>query len=252
MEVMCYNNRINCVTTQNATSTTAQGGDEMAGKEFENESVKSKILHAAAKLFLSVGYEQATIVKIAEEAGVNRGSVIYFFKNKENIVSELVAYVLEGQFKATTEFLNSKTDDRILFYAAETTLQLYIAESSEHMREMYNVAYSLPGSSGVIYRTITGKLEHIFKEYLPDWETKDFYEREIASAGVMRNHMSVPCDMYFTMDRQVRSFLESTFLLYRVPDEKIAEAVEFVRQFPWEQIAAGVIANMLAYLESKT
>ena len=224
----------------------------MTEKEFENESVRSKILHAAAKLFLSVGYEQSTIVRIAEEAGVNRGSVIYFFKNKENIVCELVAFVLEGQFNAITTFLKDKTEDRILFYAAETTLQLYMAESSEHMREMYNVAYSLPNSAGVIYRTITGKLEYVFREYLPTWDTKDFYEREIASAGVMRNHMSVPCDMYFTMDRKVRSFLESTFLLYRVPDEKIAEAIEFVHQFEWEQIAAGVIDNMLAYLESKT
>ena len=224
----------------------------MAEKEFESESVRSKILHAAAKLFLAVGYEQSTIVRIAEEAGVNRGSVIYFFKNKENIVSELVAYVLEGQFNATAAFLGGKTEDKILFYAAETTLQLYIAESSEHMREMYSVAYSLAGSSSVIYRTITGKLEYIFKEYLPEWETKDFYEREISSAGVMRNHMAVPCDMYFTMDRKVRSFLESTFLLYRVPDEKIAEAVEFVQQFEWESIAAGVIENMLAYLESNT
>ena len=218
----------------------------------EQESVKSKILHAAAKLFLSIGYEQATILKIAEQARVNRGSVIYFFKNKENIVCELVAFVLEGQFKATSEFLKGKTEDKILFYAAETTLQLYIAESSEHIREMYNVAYSLSRSSNVIYHTITEKLEYIFKEYLPSWETKDFYEREISSAGVMRNHMSVPCDIYFTMDRKVGSFLESTFLLYRVPDEKIRQAVEFVKQFDWKTLAQGVIDNMLTYLESRT
>ena len=223
----------------------------MAEQTVELESVKSKILHAAAKLFLSIGYEQSTIVKIAEEAKVNRGSVIYFFKNKENIVCELVAYVLEGQFKATSEFLHGKTQDKILFYAAETTLQLYIAESSEHMREMYNVAYSMPRSANVIYHTITDKLEKIFKEYLPNWQTKDFYEREISSAGVMRNHMSVPCDMYFTMDRKVQTFLESTFLLYRVPDAKIAEAVAFVKQFEWKTIAQEVIENMLAYLESK-
>lgn len=214
--------------------------------------VKSKILHAAAKLFLSIGYEKSTVVKIAEEAKVNRGSVIYAFKTKENIVCELVAYVLEGQFSAMSQFLKGKTDDKILFYAAETTLQLHIAESSEHIREMYNVAYSLPNSANIIYHTITKKHEDIFKEYQPTWETKDFYEREISSAGIMRNHMSVPCDMYFTMDRKKHSFLESTFLLYRVPDEKIKQAIEFVKQFDWEKIANDVMDNMLAYLESKT
>lgn len=218
----------------------------------EQDSTARKILHAAAKLFLSIGYERATVVKIAETAGVNRGSVIYAFGNKETLVCELVSYVLEGQFHAIDELLGGKTEDKILLYAAETTLQLYMAESSEHMREMYNVAYSLPNSARVIYSTITGKLEQIFKDSLPDFETKDFYEREISSAGIMRNHMSVPCDMYFTMERKIHSFLESTFLLYRVPDEKIKEAIEFVSHYDWKTIADGVIENMLTYLESKT
>ncbi|MBQ8322490.1 MAG: TetR/AcrR family transcriptional regulator [Clostridia bacterium] len=218
--------------------------------ENKKGSVKSKILHAAAKLFLSQGYEKSTIREIAEEAGVNRGSVCFAFKDKEAILCELVAYVLDGQFEAMTKFLAGKTVDKILFYAAETTLQLYMAESSEHMREMYNVSYSLPHSSNVIFHAITGKLENIFKEYLPTWETKDFYEKEISSAGIMRNHMSVPCDVYFTMERKVRAFLESTFLVYRVSDEKIEEAIAFVSQFDWKTIAQGVIDNMLKYLES--
>lgn len=218
----------------------------------QDESTYRKILHAAAKLFLSIGYEKSTIVKIADTAGVNRGSVIYAFKNKETLVCELVSFVLEGQFKAIDELLSNKTDDKILLYAAETTLQLYMAESSEHMREMYNVAYSLPNSARIIYQTITGKLEEIFKESLPTWETKDFYEREISSAGIMRNHISVPCDIYFTMERKIHSFLESTFLLYKVPDKKIRETIEFVSGFDWKTISDNVTENMLSYLESKT
>lgn len=224
----------------------------MAQRIHEQDSTARKILHAAAKLFLSIGYERATVVKIAETAGVNRGSVIYAFGNKETLVCELVSYVLEGQFNAIAKLFEGKSEDKILLYAAETTLQLYMAESSEHMREMYNVAYSLPNSARVIYNTITGKLEEIFKDSLPHFETKDFYEREISSAGIMRNHISVPCDIYFTMDRKIRSFLESTFLLYRVSDEKIREAIEFVSHYDWKTIADGVIENMLSYLESKT
>ena len=120
---------------------------------------------------------------------------------------------------------------------------------NENVRKLYNVAYSLPNSSEIIYHMITEKLESIFKETLPEWQTKDFYEREIASAGVMRNYMSVPCDMYFTMDRKVKGFIESTLLLYRVSDEKIKEAIEFVSQFDFETLAKQVIDGMLATLE---
>ena len=112
-----------------------------------------------------------------------------------------------------------------MFYAFETTLQLYLAESSEYMREMYNVSYSLFNSSQKVYNTITNKLEYIFKEHLPHLETKDFYELEIASAGIMRGYLTVPCDMYFTMDRKIRKFLETTFKIYDVPKEKIEEAI---------------------------
>ena len=224
----------------------------MAEIRSDKGSVKSRVLHAAAKMFLEKGYQCTTMRELAKNADVNYGSLMFAFKNKENILCELVEYVLDGQFEATERLLKGITDDKVLFYAAETTLQLYIAESSEHMREMYNVSYSLPNSSNIIFNKITGKLQEIFGEYLPSWQTKDFYEREIASAGIMRNHISVPCDIYFTMERKVRSFIESTFLIYRVPDEKIAEAIEFVSRFDFTSIAKGVIANMLEYLESKT
>ena len=226
--------------------------DNMAETKNEKGSVRSRILHAAAKMFLEKGYQSTTMRELAKNADVNYGSLMFAFKNKESILCELVEYVLEGQFEATERLLTGVTDDKILFYAAETTLQLYIAESSEHMREMYNVSYSLPHSSNIIFNKITGKLEQVFAQHLPGWETKDFYEREIASAGIMRNHISVPCDIYFTMERKVRAFLEATFLIYRVPDEKIAQAIEFVSKFDFESIAKGVIDNMLAYLESKT
>lgn len=221
-------------------------------KRKSGAEVKSRVLHAAAKLFLTVGYDKASIIRIADAAEVNRGSLCFVFKDKESMVCELVSHVIDHQFTAVTELLKDKTDDKVLFYAAATVLQLYIAESSEHMREMYNVAYSMPNSSEIIFHKLTEKQQEVFSPYLPGWEVKDFYEREIASAGIMRNHISVPCDIYYTMDRKIKTFLESTLLIYRVPDEKIAEAVAFISQFDWPTIADRVIATMLAYLESKT
>ena len=76
--------------------------------------------------------------------------------------------------------------------------------------------------------------------------------KELASAGIMRNYMTRPCGIYFTMDRKVRAFLENTFLLYEIPRAKIEEAIKFVSQFDYEALAKQVIDNMLAYLESKT
>ena len=127
-----------------------------------------------------------------------------------------------------------------------------MAESHEHIREMYAVSYSLPETSRIIYNTITHKLEEIFKDHLPDLDTKDFYCLELASGGIMRSFMTVPCDMFFTMDMKIKTFLETTFRVYLVPEDKIAEAITFVSQFDFKTIAQAVIDNMLGFLESKT
>ena len=216
-----------------------------------SEKVRSRVLHAAAKLFLDKGYVNSTMKEISSLAGVNYGSMMFAFRSKEEILSELVGIVLDGQFESTARLLTGKTEDKILFYAAETTLQLYMAESSEHIRELYTLSYSQSASSNIIYEKITVKLAEIFKEQYPDYTQGEFYEKELASAGVMRNYMTRPCGIYFTMDRKVRAFLENTFLLYEIPREKISEAIEFVSQFDWKRIARDVIDNMLAYFEIK-
>ena len=91
----------------------------------------------------------------------------------------------------------------------------------------------------------------MFKEHLPHLQTKDFFELEVASCGIMRGFMSIPCDMYFTMDRKIRRFLETTFLIYRVSDEKIEEAINFVSQFDFYKLAAEVIHSMFKSLETE-
>lgn len=224
----------------------------MAHSAAEMEAIRKNALNVAAKLFLEKGYTESTVKEIAGGANISVGALSRMFGTKENILCELVKYVLENQFKTATEMVKGKTEDKILFYAAETTLQLYIVESSEQIRELYTVAYSLPKTTEIIQNTITGKLENVFKEHLPNLETKDFYMLEIASGGIMRGFMTIPCNMWFTMEQKVKSFLETTFLVYRVPDEKIKEAIEFVSRFDYPRIAKEVIETMLVYLEGET
>lgn len=215
------------------------------------EQVRKRLLYSAAKLFLQKGYSMTTVKELAADAGTNTGVLMRTFGSKENILAILVKYVLNEQFNHTEELLKGKTNDKILFYAAETTLQLHIVESNEHIRELYCAAYSLPATTQIIQQTITGKLENLFKEHLPHLETKDFYELEIASGGIMRGFMTIPCDMYFTMERKIKRFLETTFLVYRVSDEKIKETIDFVSQFDFKQIAEKLVQEMLEKVAEK-
>lgn len=213
------------------------------GKHYE--IMRSKMLYTAAQLFLQKGYAMTSLKEISAEAGTNTGVLTRTFGSKENILAVLVKYVLEEQFGNAREMVREKTDDEILFYAAETVLQLYIVEANENIRELYCTAYSLTSTTKIIQEMITEKLEVIFKAHLPDLETKDFYMHEIASGGIMRGFMTIPCDMWFTMDKKVDAFLESTFKIYDIRQEKIKEAIAFVKQFDYETIAKNVIDAMI-------
>lgn len=219
------------------------------GRQKNSEAKKQKILCAAAKLFLKNGYTQTKISEIATKAGVSGNTIFFFFESKEGVLADLVKYVLEGQFRSAKKLLENVPHDSILFYAAETTLQLYMVESNERIRDLYTAAYSMPKTTDIIQNTITEKLERIFKEHLPELETKDFFKLEIASGGIMRGFMSIPCNMWFTMKQKIESFLECTFKLYDVPQEKIAEAIQFVSQFDFVTIAQEMVDNMLKQLE---
>ena len=197
---------------------------EISGKN----NVKTKVLQTAIKMFLENGYKKTTMRDIAANASVNYGSLMFAFKTKEALVCELVGFVIDCQFEVVSSTLTDVTHDKILQYAVETALQLRIAEKSAQMKEMYIVSYSMANSSQVIYNNLTKKLQHIFKEQLPSLEEKDFYELEIAAAGIMRNFLTIDCDKYFTIDRKIKRFLETTFLIYRVNDEKIKEIIDFI------------------------
>ena len=81
-------------------------------------------------------------------------------------------------------------------------------------------AYTLSSTSAYLHRSTAKRLEGIFGDYLPDAEAKDFYEMEIASTGMMRSFVAVPCDMYFTVERKIARFLECTLKLCNVPPER--------------------------------
>ena len=217
----------------------------------KKEETKSLVLHSASKLFIQNGYYNTRIKDIANEANVSYNDVFRLFGEKENILSELVGLVLEFQFEISIEITKDYTNEKLLIFAFEIVLQLYIAEEVEHIREMYLVSYSLPNSSKVVYKTITNKLEDVFKDNLPDLETKDFYELEIASAGIMRGYMSVPCDMYFTIEKKRIRLLETFLKIYDVQKEKISETINFINKFDFKKHAKDLLKSLFNYLENK-
>ncbi len=85
-------------------------------------NTQQEILAAAQLLFARQGYDSATMEQIAREAGLTKGAVYYFFKNKAElfcrIVDEGISYI-EKQCASILEAARSSreiAEDVISFY----------------------------------------------------------------------------------------------------------------------------------------
>ena len=217
------------------------------GKQAGGLLTQQKVLRAAVALFLEKGYVKTTTAEITKAAGIAQSSFFHVFSSKEALLLELVQRMFGGQFALAEQ--SNEMQDPIILYALETALQLHIAELTESLCELYVMAYSLPTTSAYIYQSMSKRLQTIFGDYMPGARAKDFYEMEIASSGIMRGFMSVPCDVYFDIDAKVSRFLECSFKLYDVPREKREAVTAVVLDMDLHSMAADIIRKTVEEAE---
>ena len=214
-------------------------------------SVRDRVVLAAAQLFMKQGFVNTSVKEISIESGVSENAIYYEMKTKEAIIAELIGYVIERQREITAEKLKGITDDRLLRYCFEKVLQLYIAETSENMRELYTTIYSIPKTWDYIKEINADALKYVFGERFPELDFKDFYELEIASGGIMRGYITVPCNMYFTKRQKVKRYIETTLRVFHVEDETIESTLKFLMQFDFSKLANETVDDLYNYFEKR-
>lgn len=73
-----------------------KGGTAMYSKFFQLEPEKqTRIINAAIKVFSQKRYKDASTDEIIKEAGISKGSLFHYFKNKKDLYSYLCEYVMK-------------------------------------------------------------------------------------------------------------------------------------------------------------
>lgn len=209
---------------------------------------RNKMLHAAVRLFLENGYEKTTTASIAKAAGMSPSSFFAAFESKEALLLTLVQAMFESQFRKAGQMVADEKEPALM-YAVETSVQMYIIEMSEPLRELYVAAYSLPSTSEYIMRSTAERLQQIFSGYLPQAQSTDFYEMEIASSGVTRAFMAKHCDAQLPMERKLTRYLQSCLTLYSVPGDKQRQIIQTVLSMDLQQAAQRIIEKMVCEAE---
>ena len=230
------------------------GDDVLANVRGEEETkeLHKKILTAATALFIQKGFERTTFTDIAKLSEVPKSKILYEFSSKEELLGLLVTRFLDGVTSVSDAASKKLTDDTALIFVANEVLQLYMAEMNEDMRNLYLAGYSMPKTSEEVLKRRTEMMYDAFRLSFPEQELKDFYEIEIASMGIMRAYMTVPCDMYFTVEAKARRLVTMLLRIYKAEDEKINEAIEFIEKIDFEAVAEKAVRSVFNELSIKT
>ena len=105
-------------------------------REAQKQATRRRVLDAARDLFDQIGYDDATIRAIAQQAGVSVGSVFTTFTSKDDILSQVMLDRLEElytELQSVVPHLRGSTADRCrslfaVHYAFETRrVKLFLA-----------------------------------------------------------------------------------------------------------------------------
>lgn len=210
-----------------------------------------KILTASTALFIQKGFERTTFTDIAKLSGVPKSKILYEFTSKEEILSLLVTRFLDGVTEASDAVSKKLTDDRVLIFIANEVLQLHMAEMNEDMRNLYLAGYSMPKTSEEVLKRRANMMYEAFNGAFEKFERKDFYETEIASMGIIRAYMTVPCDMYFTIEAKSKRLVTMLLRIYKAEDEKVNEAIEFIEKIDFATVAKEAVQGVFNELDIK-
>ncbi len=218
--------------------------------EAESRELHRKILTGAAAAFIQKGFEKTTLMDIAKLSGVPKTKILYEMNSKEEILGNLVTRFLDGLTEASDAVSTKLTDDKIFIFMANEVLQIYMAEMNEDMRNLYLAAYSMPKTSEEVLKR---RANMFYKEFgdIFNFELKDFYELEIASMGIMRAYMSIPCDMYFTIDAKVDRLITSMLRIYDIEPEVIEKAKDFIKKIDFGAVSNHAVESVFKELGIK-
>lgn len=75
--------------------------------EAKKDSTEDKILEAATNIFITKGMEGARMQEIADEAGINKALLHYYFRSKERLFEAIFAEILKFAFPKISRIVQS-------------------------------------------------------------------------------------------------------------------------------------------------
>jgi AcrR family transcriptional regulator len=164
-----------------------------------DHDTKQKILQAAEKVFHKNGFKGTRTTQIAEEAGISRTMLHYYFRTKEMLFQEILESTLQTVFSHMKRLIGEKTDLEMLvggiievvsdLFEAKPGLPSFIVNILNESEELaYFLAYSRED-------TIPFQLDEILKNE----KQKRIVSEDVTGEDLIMNIYGLCAIPYLTM-----------------------------------------------------
>ncbi|MBO8126601.1 MAG: TetR/AcrR family transcriptional regulator [Firmicutes bacterium] len=118
----------------------------------ESEETKDRILEAAVKVFSESGYHNATMTRIAERAGVAKGTVYWYFASKEElfigiietglsrVYARLKLVLSDGELKPDAK-LRRVIEEYLLFFKEQHYLSKVVSTGIQGLSQGFHARF---------------------------------------------------------------------------------------------------------------
>jgi AcrR family transcriptional regulator len=180
---------------------------------------KNRILKASIKEFAKNSFFKTSMQSIAKRAGISKGSMYQYFKDKKELYVYIFKYAMEKKFSYLDPIIErSKTESFYKIFEEMLYLGTKFGIDHPDLYDMSNNLNELYTSSNRIAKEIVGEINQMISVEGVKLYTRFVYEsidRAIAN-GEIRNDIDKQL-IYFFIDRVIQTFgqymLEKLFLI---------------------------------------
>jgi len=156
-------------------------------EKYENQRMQA--IRSAAAVFAEKGYHGSSTRDIAEYMGIKQGSLYYYFKSKEDALSEVCLYGMHDYVERMNTISASDQTFREKLVATVTSHVTKYREKNEALRVYNAERLYLPESKRTKLKELgTGyrqQLEMIFAEGIKNGEVRDSIDCQFAAHAVI-------------------------------------------------------------------
>lgn len=210
---------------------------------------KLEIICTATRLFLEEGYTNVTIEKIAREVGISKGNCAFHYPTKEHMLTELIRYLCEFQWKMLDEEIVTG-NTALIAYLFEITAMAGSCYEDPVARDLYVSAYVSPMSLALIRESDTAKVRGIFEEYCPDWNDTDFILAENIVSGIEYSIFTTERTQGIPLGQKIERCLETIMMIYQVPEKVRQETLSKVAEMDYRKMGQRLLEEFNAYMEN--